>query len=70
MRNEIQINCYYYKHSFAESGFGEPRQCDYTGSYYCELCHWNDSIIIPARVLHNWDFDSRKVGLQNIQLST
>ncbi|CAH1779563.1 unnamed protein product, partial [Owenia fusiformis] len=39
----------------------EPRQCDYTGGYYCDLCHWNDAMIIPARVLHNWDFEPRKV---------
>lgn len=39
----------------------EPRQCDYTGGYYCPSCHWNDEVIIPARVLHNWDFLPRKV---------
>ena len=44
-----------------EAGFNEPRHCDYTGNYYCELCHWNDSMVSPARVLHNWDFDLRKV---------
>ncbi|XP_074644650.1 differentially expressed in FDCP 8 homolog isoform X2 [Tubulanus polymorphus] len=46
--------------SFKES-FSEPRQCDYTGDYYCENCHWNDVAIIPARVIHNWDFDQRRV---------
>ncbi|XP_059162557.1 differentially expressed in FDCP 8 homolog [Physella acuta] len=39
----------------------EPRMCDYTGRYYCELCHWNDTFVIPARVLHNWDFKPQKV---------
>ncbi|XP_053721273.1 differentially expressed in FDCP 8 homolog isoform X1 [Synchiropus splendidus] len=39
----------------------EARQCDYTGQYYCSTCHWNDSAIIPARVIHNWEFDPRKV---------
>ncbi|KAJ8299454.1 hypothetical protein KUTeg_023514, partial [Tegillarca granosa] len=43
-----------------KTGFSEPRLCDYSGNYYCELCHWNDAMIIPARVLHNWDFDTRK----------
>lgn len=41
----------------------EARQCDYTGQYYCSHCHWNDLAIIPARVVHNWDFEPRKVGL-------
>ncbi|XP_047702195.1 differentially expressed in FDCP 8 homolog isoform X3 [Prionailurus viverrinus] len=38
----------------------EARQCDYTGQYYCSHCHWNDLAIIPARVVHNWDFEPRK----------
>lgn len=42
-------------------GFCEPRLCDYSGNYYCEMCHWNDTMVIPARVLHNWDFEPRKV---------
>lgn len=40
----------------------EARQCDYTGLYYCGNCHWNDLGIIPARVIHNWDFEPRKVS--------
>uniref|UniRef100_A0A674JJ94 Differentially expressed in FDCP 8 n=1 Tax=Terrapene triunguis TaxID=2587831 RepID=A0A674JJ94_9SAUR len=40
----------------------EARQCDYTGLYYCGNCHWNDLAIIPARVIHNWDFEPRKVS--------
>jgi len=31
--------------AITESGFSEPRICDYSGSYYCELCHWNDSML-------------------------
>ncbi|XP_022331608.1 differentially expressed in FDCP 8 homolog A-like [Crassostrea virginica] len=45
-----------------QSGFSEPRLCDYSGQYYCELCHWNNTMVIPARVLHNWDFEPRKVS--------
>ncbi|XP_064610504.1 differentially expressed in FDCP 8 homolog [Liolophura sinensis] len=48
-------------HISFKSGFSEPRLCDYSGNYYCELCHWNDVMIIPARVLHNWDFEPQKV---------
>ncbi|XP_005091069.2 differentially expressed in FDCP 8 homolog [Aplysia californica] len=44
-----------------KSGMSEPRMCDYSGRYYCEYCHWNDSFVIPARVLHNWDFTGHKV---------
>ncbi|TSZ97526.1 AFG3-like protein 1 [Bagarius yarrelli] len=39
----------------------EARQCDYTGQYYCSSCHWNDTAIIPARVIHNWEFELKKV---------
>ncbi|XP_072013027.1 differentially expressed in FDCP 8-like [Amphiura filiformis] len=46
----------------------EPRQCDYTGQYYCTQCHWNDSEVIPARVVHNWDFEPRKVCRHSNQL--
>ncbi|XP_033625957.1 differentially expressed in FDCP 8 homolog B-like isoform X2 [Asterias rubens] len=45
----------------------EPRQCDYDGHYYCSLCHWNDTEVIPARVIHNWDFETRKVCRQSKQ---
>ncbi|XP_053955411.1 differentially expressed in FDCP 8 homolog isoform X2 [Anastrepha ludens] len=49
----------------------EPRLCDYSGLYYCPNCHWNDNSIIPARVVHNWDFTQHKVSraaLQEISL--
>lgn len=53
-------------------GFGsfaseEPRLCDYNGLYYCFKCHWNDSVVIPARVLHNWDFDLQLVSRSTYQ---
>ncbi|XP_071120804.1 differentially expressed in FDCP 8 homolog isoform X1 [Mytilus edulis] len=48
-------------HISFKSGFSEPRLCDYSGNYYCELCHWNDTMVIPSRVLHNWDFEPHKV---------
>ncbi|KAK2187636.1 hypothetical protein NP493_159g02083 [Ridgeia piscesae] len=44
-----------------QRGLPEARQCDYNGDYYCDMCHWNDTAVIPARVLHNWDFEPRKV---------
>lgn len=39
----------------------EARLCEYNGRYYCEMCHWNDLMYIPAQILHNWDFEKRKV---------
>lgn len=54
----------------------EARQCDYTGQYYCSTCHWNDTAIVPARVIHNWEFEPRKVSsmhttkyTQHVQIS-
>lgn len=44
-----------------EGAEAEPRLCDYTGKYYCRKCHWNDLMIIPARVIRNWDFEPRYV---------
>jgi len=53
----------------AEPGLREPRLCDYTGNYYCDYCHWNDTMVIPARILANWDFQPRKVLLLSTQYS-
>jgi hypothetical protein len=32
------------------------RFCEYTGDFYCSECHKNREAIIPARVVHEWDF--------------
>ncbi|XP_055630724.1 differentially expressed in FDCP 8 homolog [Toxorhynchites rutilus septentrionalis] len=45
----------------------EPRLCDYSGLYYCPACHWNDTSVVPARVINNWDFVPRKVGRASLQ---
>ncbi|KAL8457842.1 hypothetical protein ACS0TY_035637 [Phlomoides rotata] len=37
-------------------GWGKPRLCEYSGQLFCSSCHTNDTAILPARVLHNWDF--------------
>ncbi|XP_029640714.1 differentially expressed in FDCP 8 homolog B isoform X1 [Octopus sinensis] len=46
----------------SNQGWSEPRLCDYSGLYYCELCHWGDEMVIPARVVSNWDFEPQKVS--------
>ncbi|KAF7699368.1 differentially expressed in FDCP 8 homolog isoform X1 [Silurus meridionalis] len=48
----------------------EARQCDYTGQYYCSSCHWNDTAIIPARVIHNWEFEPKKVCRSSMRYLT
>ena len=40
----------------------QPQLCDYSGQYYCGDCHWGDSSVIPARVLHNWDLGLKPVS--------
>lgn len=37
-------------------GWGKPRLCEYTGQLFCASCHTNDTAVLPARVLHFWDF--------------
>ncbi|KAL3628839.1 hypothetical protein CASFOL_027885 [Castilleja foliolosa] len=37
-------------------GWGKPRLCEYSGHLFCSLCHNNDAAVLPAKVLHYWDF--------------
>ncbi|GFP92371.1 pleckstrin homology domain-containing family m member 3 [Phtheirospermum japonicum] len=37
-------------------GWGKPRLCEYSGQLFCSSCHNNDAAVLPARVLHYWDF--------------
>ncbi|KAK7281924.1 hypothetical protein RIF29_10305 [Crotalaria pallida] len=37
-------------------GWGKPRLCEYTGQMFCSSCHTNETAVLPARVLHHWDF--------------
>lgn len=48
--------------------WSDTRRCDYTGLYYCSACHWNSLAVIPARVIHNWDFEPRAVCQASLQL--
>ncbi|XP_047098250.1 differentially expressed in FDCP 8 homolog A isoform X1 [Schistocerca piceifrons] len=52
----------------SENSWVEPRLCDYDGCYYCPSCHWNSMAVIPARVIHNWDFEERPVCRASRQL--
>ncbi|KAK8657051.1 hypothetical protein V6N13_035314 [Hibiscus sabdariffa] len=37
-------------------GWGKPRLCEYSGQLFCSSCHTNEMAVLPARVLHHWDF--------------
>lgn len=43
---------------------GKAKVCNYSGWYYCSSCHVDDSFLIPARIVHNWDTAKYKVGTE------
>jgi run domain Beclin-1 interacting cysteine-rich containing protein len=43
-------------------GWGKPRLCEYTGQLFCSSCHTNETAVLPARVLHYWDFNQYPVS--------
>ncbi|KAK2840074.1 hypothetical protein Q5P01_013814 [Channa striata] len=43
---------------------GKAKVCYYSGWYYCHNCHQDNSFLIPARLLHNWDTSKHKVSKQ------
>lgn len=43
-------------------GWGKPRLCEYTGQLFCSSCHTNEMAVLPARVLHHWDFTQYPVS--------
>ncbi|XP_036776184.2 pleckstrin homology domain-containing family M member 3 isoform X3 [Manis pentadactyla] len=43
---------------------GKAKVCNYSGWYYCSGCHVDDSFLIPARIVHNWDTSKYKVSKQ------
>ncbi|KAL3077234.1 hypothetical protein niasHS_013223 [Heterodera schachtii] len=60
---------------FSPIGFDDdseklPRICDFTGLFYCRRCHWNDEMIVPARIVRNWDFGKRAVCRATKQMLT
>ncbi|KAF2359826.1 putative zinc-RING and/or ribbon [Trinorchestia longiramus] len=48
--------------------WSEPRLCHYSGMYFCPACHWGDCAVLPALVVHNWDFTPRPVSRCAFQL--
>ncbi|PHU23744.1 hypothetical protein BC332_08851 [Capsicum chinense] len=43
-------------------GWGKPRFCEYSGQLYCSSCHTNDMAVLPAKILHLWDFNQYPVS--------
>ncbi|XP_030215842.1 pleckstrin homology domain-containing family M member 3 isoform X2 [Gadus morhua] len=43
---------------------GRAKVCCYSGWYYCPGCHQDNTFLIPARLLHNWDTGQHKVSKQ------
>ncbi|XP_050673209.1 uncharacterized protein LOC126971103 [Leptidea sinapis] len=44
------------------STVSKAKVCAYTGEYYCSNCMDPNVFIIPARVIHNWDFKRYSVS--------
>ncbi|CAG0922545.1 unnamed protein product [Notodromas monacha] len=42
--------------------YGKERLCKMDGRYYCYECHEGATAVIPARVIHNWDFNQYPVS--------
>ncbi|CAB3385986.1 Hypothetical predicted protein [Cloeon dipterum] len=43
--------------------FAKAKMCYLTGGLFCEHCFSAEEWLIPARVLHSWDFKKRRVSL-------
>ena len=41
----------------------ESLLCRYTGYYYCPECYSKKPAILPAKIVHDWDFELRNVSL-------
>ncbi|XP_050307064.1 run domain Beclin-1-interacting and cysteine-rich domain-containing protein [Anthonomus grandis grandis] len=44
------------------------RYCHYLGKYFCTGCHKNQVALIPARILHKWDFNRYPVSTFSFKL--
>ncbi|XP_064780031.1 pleckstrin homology domain-containing family M member 1-like isoform X1 [Oncorhynchus masou masou] len=47
---------------------GKARLCEFSGQYYCDACHQGDTIVIPSRMVHNWDLAPREVSRHALKL--
>ena len=42
--------------------YGKFKVCSFDSKYYCSRCHCDDEAVIPAYIVHNWDFKPFKVS--------
>lgn len=56
--------CYECK-SYIGMIYGKPRVCSYDSRYYCYECHEDETALIPARLVHNWDLGVYPVCSKN-----
>lgn len=59
-----QYQCHKCK-SYIGMIYGKPRVCNYDSRYYCYECHEDEAALIPARIVHNWDFSVHPVCTAN-----
>ncbi|XP_077170061.1 pleckstrin homology domain-containing family M member 1 [Paroedura picta] len=50
--------------------FPKPKLCSFTGLYYCDSCHQDDELVIPSRLIHNWDLTRHPVCRQAVKFLT
>ncbi|XP_067167936.1 pleckstrin homology domain-containing family M member 1 isoform X3 [Apteryx mantelli] len=50
--------------------FVKPKLCAFSGLYYCDSCHQDDEMVIPSRLIHNWDLTKRGVCRQALKFLT
>ncbi|XP_060111823.1 pleckstrin homology domain-containing family M member 1 [Heteronotia binoei] len=50
--------------------FPKPKLCSFTGLYYCDSCHRDDELVIPSRLIHNWDLSRYPVCRQALKFLT
>ncbi|XP_062858691.1 pleckstrin homology domain-containing family M member 1 isoform X2 [Trichomycterus rosablanca] len=49
---------------------GRARLCEFSAQYYCDTCHHGDTVVIPSRMVHNWDLAAREVSRPALKLLT
>ncbi|UYV65068.1 hypothetical protein LAZ67_3003034, partial [Cordylochernes scorpioides] len=64
--DEQQYKCYGCRRPIGMI-YGKTRLCHFTGYHYCLDCHENDEAMLPARMIHNWDFRKYTISKQGRQ---
>lgn len=60
------FECYECKTSFLSGGsVSRYKVCTYDKRYYCHACFGSCEVVIPSKLLFNWDFNKYKVAKRN-----